>query len=457
VTRDEQAPGPAGGAAGKPGPAGDAAGKPGPAGGAGGKAARRRGAAPDRPAQRGEDMPGLRGSRSLSRDLNASLLIEMVRRFGPISRAELSRQSQISAPTVSAIVAQLLERGTFSEVALAPSSGGRPPVLLQLNPKAGYVVGIKLRGDGLTTVVCDLDASVVATDEADAALVGDPTGAITAIELATRRALRAAGVARTKVLGVGIGLSGVIDSLRGSCEFSHLLQWHDVELAAPLRRRLRLPVWVDNDVNTLAIAEKWSGDGTSARDFITLSVGRGLGLGIVIDRAVYRGAVGGAGEFGHVIIDQDGPECECGRAGCLEAMVGERALLDRVSARHGRQVSRAELITLAAAGDEATIAVLTDASNVLGLALANVVTLLNPELVIICGEGTELGAPFLDLVVASIRELAFAGLGKHVDVKVQQWGDDAWAVGAATLVLRESFALPGPDEDRRAIWHRLEA
>jgi N-acetylglucosamine repressor len=402
-------------------------------------------------------MPALRGSRSLSRDLNASLLIEMVRRFGPISRAELSRQSQISAPTVSAIVSQLLERGTFSEVALAPSSGGRPPVLLQLNPKAGYVVGIKLRGDGLTTVVCDLDARVVATDEAPAALVGDPAAAVTAIEQATRRALRDAGVARAKVLGVGIGLSGVIDSLRGICQFSHLLRWQEVELAAPLQRRLRLPVWVDNDVNTLAIAEKWAGDGIAARNFITLSVGRGLGLGIVIDRAVYRGAVGGAGEFGHMILDPAGPECECGRAGCLEAFVGERALLARVGTRLGREVSREDLITLAAAGDEMAVETLTDASSVLGLALANVVTLLNPELVIICVEGTELGAPFLDLVVESIRESVFAGLGKQVEVKVQQWGNDAWAVGAATLVLRESFALPGPDEDRRAIWHLLEA
>lgn len=428
-------------------------------GGAPGQASGEPGGRPGsgRAAQRADDLPGLRGSRSLSRDLNASLLIELVRRFGPISRAELSRQSQISAPTVSAIVGQLLARGTFSEVAVAPSSGGRPPVLLQLNPRAGCVVGIKLRADGLTTVVCDLDAGVVGTDEASLALVGDPAAAIEAVEHATRRVLRGAGIARTKLLGVGIGLPGVIDSLRGSCQFSHLLNWHEVELAAPLQRRLRLPVWVDNDVNTLAIAEKWAGDGIAARDFITLSVGRGLGLGIVIDRGVYRGAVGGAGEFGHLIVDPDGPECECGRSGCLEALVGERALLRRVSAMHGREVSRAELISLADAGDEATVQVLADASQRLGLAAANVVTLLNPELVIICGEGTQLGAPFLDSVVTAIRDLTFAGLGKQIEVKVQQWGDDAWAVGAATLVLRESFALPGPDEDRRAIWHRLEA
>lgn len=410
-----------------------------------------------RGSQRADDVPSLRGSRSLSRDLNASLLIELVRRSGPISRAELSRQSQISAPTVSAIVSKLLARGVLSEVAVAPSSGGRPPVLLQLNPRAGYVVGIKLRTDGLTTVVCDLDARVVATEETSLALAGEPAAALEAVEQATRRVLSGAGIGRTKVLGVGVGLPGVIDSVRGTCQFSHLLQWHEVDLAAPLQRRLRLPVWVDNDVNTLAIAEKWAGDGIAARDFVTLSVGRGLGLGIVIDRSVYRGAVGGAGEFGHLVVEPGGPECGCGRFGCLEALVGERALVRRVSAMHGRDVSWDELISLSAAGDEATVTVLTDASKRLGLAVANVATLLNPELVIICGEGTQLGPPFLDSVVAAIHDLPFADLGKQIDVKVQQWGDDAWAVGAATLVLRESFALPGPDEDRRAIWHRLEA
>ena len=123
-------------------------------------------------------LPGQPGSRSLIRDLNVSLLIELVRRFGLVSRADLARESQLSAPTVSAIVRVLLNRGIFSEVAVAPSSGGRPPILLKLEPKAGYVVGVKLRGDGLTTVVCDLDGQVVKTTETSVALVGQPATAI---------------------------------------------------------------------------------------------------------------------------------------------------------------------------------------------------------------------------------------------------------------------------------------
>jgi predicted NBD/HSP70 family sugar kinase len=278
--------------------------------------------------------------------------------------------------------------------------------------------------------------------------------ALDAIERETRRALRDAAVPASKVLGVGVGLSGIIDSRAGVCRFSHLLQWRDVELAEPLRRRMGLPVWVENDVNTLAVAEKWAGDAHAARDFITLSVGRGIGLGIVIDRSLYRGAHGAGGEFGHMIVEPSGPKCECGRFGCLEALVGEGALRRRVSERKGYDVSREELLLLVDMADTPTIDVIENAGRKLGLAVANVVTLLNPELLIICGEGTALGAAFIEPIVNAVRDQTFADLGRHLEIKVQSWGDEAWAVGAATLVLRESFNLPGADDKSLAIWHR---
>jgi N-acetylglucosamine repressor len=398
-----------------------------------------------------------RASRSLLRDFNVSLLIELVRRAGSISRAELARQSQLSAPTVSAIVDSLMQRGIVVETTTAPSSGGRPPVLLSVDPKAGYVVGIKLRGDGVTTVVCDLDAQIVSSNERYVPLVGDPMAALDVIEEETRRALRDAAVPASKVLGVGVGMSGVIDSAAGVCRFSHLLQWHDVELAAPLRRRMGLPVWVENDVNTLAVAEKWAGDAHTASNFVTLSVGRGIGLGIVVDRSLYRGSHGAGGEFGHMIVEPGGPRCECGRFGCLEAMVGEGALRRRISERKGHDVSREELLMLVEMGDSAALDIVDSAGRKLGLAVANMVTLLNPELLIICGEGTALGSAFIDPIVSSVREQTFADLGRELEIKIQSWGDEAWAVGAATLVLRESFNLPGADDRSQAIWHRASS
>ena len=395
-----------------------------------------------------------RASRSLLRDNNVSLLMELVRRAGSISRADLARRSQLSAPTVSTIIDQLLRRGIVVESSTAPSSGGRPPVLLTIDPKAGYVVGIKLRGDGLTTVVCDLNAEIVSSSEQYLQLVGDPGAAIEAIEREVRRALRKSKVAPSKVLGVGIGLSGVIETSSGVCKFSHLLQWDDVALAQPLRDRLGLPVWVENDVNALAVAEKWAGDALIASDFLTLTVGRGIGLAIVVNRSLYRGAHGASGEFGHMIVEPGGPRCECGRFGCLEAMVGEGAIRRRVGERKGHDVSRDELQMLIELEDAATLEVVDSAGRKLGLAVANVVTLLNPELLIVCGEGTSLGAVFLEPIVAAVHDQTFADLGRDVDIKIQTWGDEAWAVGAATLVLRELFNLPGSDDRSLAIWHR---
>ena len=398
-----------------------------------------------------------RGSRSLLRDLNVSLLIELVRRAGTISRADLARQSSLSAPTVSTIVENLIGRGILNEVSMAPSSGGRPPVLLSIDPKAGYVIGIKLRADGVTTVVCDLDAQVVASSEAAELLVGNPEAAILAIERETRRVMRKAAVPPSKVLGVGIGLPGIIETDRGVCNFSHLLWWRDVDIAGPLRKKLGMPVWVDNDVNTLAVAEKWSGDASDARDFVTLSVGRGIGLGIMIDRSLYRGANGAAGEFGHIIIEPGGPKCECGKSGCLEAIVGEKVLRQAIGERLGRDITRADLIELLQVGDTAALEVVDNAGRRLGTAVANMMTLLNPELLIICGEGTELGPTFLDPIIAAVREQTFGDLGRKAEVKVQRWGDEVWAVGAATLVLRESFSLPAADEKSHAIWNRVDA
>jgi N-acetylglucosamine repressor len=403
------------------------------------------------------DFSSRRGSRALLRDLNVSLLIELVRRAGSISRAELARRSSLSAPTVSTIVENLVTRGIFNEVAIAPSSGGRPPVLVSMDPKAGYIIGIKLRADGLTTVICDLEAQVVASREIEVALVGDPAVTIRAVEQETRRILHDAVIPDSKVLGVGIGAPVSVDTSTGICTFSNLLSWRNVDLAGPLGERLGFPVWVENDVNTLAVAEKWAGDATNARDFVTLSIGSGVGLGIVIDRSLYRGADGAAGEFGHVIVKPGGARCKCGALGCLEALVGEDALRRSVGEQIGRNVSRNELIELAESGDAVALEVLSEAGQMLGLAVANMMTLLNPELLIICGEGTQLGASFLDPVVAAVRELTFANLGKKVEVKVQRWGDEAWAVGAATLVLRELFSIPNIDAKSNAIWHRINA
>src|SRR6267143_734731 len=383
-----------------------------------------------------------KANRDLMRDLNTNLVVNLVKTGGSISRAELARQSKLSPATITGIVARLLRTGILSEVAIGPSKLGRPPVLLRLNQRAGYVVGIKLTEYGLTTVVTNLAAEVVHSSESTASLVGNPQVALTAIESAVRDALAKSGVKRKMVLGIGIGLAGIVDAVAGVCRYSHILHWRDVSLSEPLRQRLQIPVWADNDVNTLAVAEKWFGAGVGLRHFLTVTVGRGVGLGIVLNGEIYRGAIGGAGEFGHTVVAPDGPPCQCGRSGCLEALVSEPVLVNRISARLGRQVATDEMVELAGSGDAVVTAVLAEAGQQLGVALANLVTLLNPERLIVSGEGTRLGPAMFDPMTETIRKMTFDGLADELDVVIQPWGDQAWAIGAATLVLRELFSLP---------------
>jgi predicted NBD/HSP70 family sugar kinase len=390
-----------------------------------------------------------KANRDLMRDLNTNLVVNLVKTGGPISRAELARQSKLSPATITGIVGRLLRTGILSEVAIGPSKLGRPPVLLRLNQRAGYVVGIKLTEYGLTTVVTNLAAEVVHSAESTASLVGNPQLALTAIEAAVRDALAKSGVKRKMVLGIGIGLAGIVDAAAGTCLYSHILHWRDVALSEPLRRRLQIPVWVDNDVNTLAVAEKWFGAGVGLHHFLTVTVGRGVGLGVVLNGELYRGAFGGAGEFGHTIVAPGGPPCQCGRQGCLEALVSEPVLRSQVSSVLGRSVSSQELVTLAAGADPRVRELLSEAGRQLGLALANLVTLLNPERVIVSGEGARLGPAFFEPMTQAVRETAFAGIGASVDIVIQRWGDDAWAIGAATLVLRELFSLPLAGEPPR--------
>jgi predicted NBD/HSP70 family sugar kinase len=390
-----------------------------------------------------------KANQDLMRDLNTNLVVNLVKTGGPISRAELARQSKLSPATITGIVGRLLRTGILSEAAVGPSRLGRPPVLLRLNERAGYVVGIKLTEYGLTTVVTNLAAEVVYSAETSTPLVGDPDTALAAIETAVREGLGKSGLKRKMVLGVGIGLAGIIDAAAGVCRYSHILHWRDVHLSEPLRRRLQIPVWVDNDVNTLAVAEKWFGAGVGLRHFLTVTVGRGVGLGVVLNGEIYRGAFGGAGEFGHTIVALGGAPCQCGREGCLEAVVSEPVLRSQVSAVLGRPVSQQELVELAGGNDPRVRRVFGDAGRQLGLALANLVTLLNPERLIVSGEGTRFGPAFFEPMIQAVRETAFAGVGASLDIVVQRWGDDAWAIGAATLVLRELFSLPAAGESPR--------
>ena len=382
-------------------------------------------------------------NRQLIRQINKAAVLRLIRELAPVSRTDLVDAASLSPATVSGITAELLGDGYIIEHDTGKSTGGRRPIPLTINREAGLAIGIKLTEQQIILVVTDFRGSVV---ERHNTPLGqrDPDSVVATIT-AEVAAVQERQQGR-RVFGIGLGLAGAIDRPSGYCRFSPFLNWRDVPLRSLLEARTGLPVVIENDVGTLTIAERWFGAGAGERDFIVVTLGRGIGLGMILDGHPYRGARGQGGEFGHTTIAPDGPLCTCGKRGCLEAIAGETAILQATRDVLGTDLTLAEAASLARSGQLAIREVFAGAGAALGLGLANLVNLLNPTLIIVSGEG----AQTLDLVSDAMQQAldrhCFDGLLDDLRFDVDRWGDEAWAQGAASLLLEELFT-PRPDND----------
>ena len=264
---------------------------------------------------------------------------------------------------------------------------------------------------------------------------------------------------------MGLGMGGLIDAEHGCCIDSWIMNWQNVEISHPLEDRLGIPIFLDNDVNCLAIYEKLFGLGQQYRHFLVVAVGRGVGLGIVINGDLYRGAFGGAGEFGHTAVTTDGRLCECGNRGCLETYISDFGIvknyLEYVQATTyslGGEIQEPtafEIIERAKNGDEAAIAAFQRAGILLGVSLANLVNIFNPECIVLSGPDTDASMIAGDLLLEPMHQTLgqhlFSQMGKQLHFRVEQLGYESWARGAGSLVLNHFFASPAHVHTERAL------
>ena len=389
-----------------------------------------------------------------TRDLNRSAIVRLIVSGGPIARAQIAKTLGLSPATVTAVTRELLDQGVIRVAERAPSRGGRPALLLELVGGAASAFGVKVAPDHLVGVRVDLEARLVERYESRFDASADD--AIDTLVAVLAEWVRE-DPTEPPLLGLGIGVAGVFDAGTGTLD-SPLLGWRDVKLAQIVQDKLGVPIFVDNDVNTLAVAERLYGRGHNIENFIAVTIGRGVGLGIVAGGDIYRGAGGGAGEFGHIHAVEDGAVCTCGKRGCLETVVADPALIAAAEQlgllEKGEGIVR--LRELAREGHLQARQIYHDAGTQLGRAVANLVNVLGPELVLVSGEGTEAWPYVADAFAAAYETTIFPPLG-HVPVEVDPWDDAKWAVGAATLVLRSTFAAPLDDDKRDSVRARLEA
>lgn len=394
-----------------------------------------------------------RGNRNLMRGINRTLLLNSIKADGPISRADLAHRTGLSPATVTAITSDLINEGLIFEKETGNSNGGRRPILLALNPRGGFVVGVKLMEDHAVGALTDLNAAVL---EKDSIVFPDGTvnGVIDSLVRLVNTLILDGKITRKNLLGVGVGVAGVVDSSSGMLRQSPFFGWKDTPLRDLLQERLRVPVSIDNDVNTLTLGEKWLRAGLPEDNFVVITVGRGIGMGMVINGEIVRGKSGGAGEFGHIVVDPNGPLCDCGKHGCLESFLSDRALL--TTAR--RQVSEDvrdidDLVSRASEGNAAARSVLASAGTLLGRQVANLVNILDPKLIILSGEGVRMGDAFFKPLLDSVAQNVMPGLAEDTEIRLATWGDDVWARGAASVVIGGLFNSPIQKEEATPIKH----
>ncbi|MBI9048898.1 MAG: ROK family protein [Anaerolineaceae bacterium] len=391
-----------------------------------------------------------RANRELIRSINRSLLLNAIKSEGAVSRVGLVHMTGLSPATVTAITGQLIQENMIFEKNTGDSTGGRPPIMLALNPRGGFVIGIKLMEDHAVGALTDLNASILAKDTIelpDHQLESSVEALTTLVALL----IKSSGIRKKQLMGVGIGLAGVVDFAHGVVKQNPFFGWKNIMLRDLLKSKMRVPVYIDNDVNTLTLSEKWLEPGLMEDNFIVITIGRGIGMGIVINGQIYRGKGGGAGELGHVMVDPDGPLCDCGKRGCLESLLGDRALVEQARKQIDPNIKNLDDLILKAENNSEAANILARAGKLLGGQIANLVSLFDPKLIIISGEGIRMGEVFFSAVHSTFNQHVMPGLAKDTEIRIDSWGDDIWALGAASLVIAEIFSSPIQKEESDAV------
>jgi len=370
-------------------------------------------------------------------------VIEALFRYPGTGRVEVARITGLSRATVSTLVDDLVKSGVAVESdALtedrAPSSG-RPPVLLSLAPGAAYAIGLDFGHEHVRVAICDLSGNEIVDEWSAAEVDWGPSHSFDLAHSLVSRAIERSGVCRERLLGVGMGLAAPINGITGELFADGILPgWRGVSPVQEMERRLGIPVRLENDANMGALGERKFGAALGANHLIYIRLSDGVGAGLILDGKPYTGAGGLAGEFGHVTVVSEGLICRCGNRGCLETVAGSTAVARLLERSTGQPTDVHRMLAMVRAGDRGAIRAVGDAGRAVGQAVAVLVNMLNPELLVVGGELSAAGEALLTPLREAIRLHAVAPSAAMVRVVAGTLGDRAEVLGGAAMLLDQA-------------------
>ncbi len=390
-----------------------------------------------------------KGNKELIKDLNRSLVIDLVRLQGNISRTDIAKVTGLGLSTITNIIEELIKENLVTEVGTGDSHGGRKPVLLKFNGDYGVIVGMKIEKQDVKMCLANLEGKI--SHKHQFSYTSKEAMQLTTVIIEQLEGFIKRNESDSKVVGIGIATPGLVDQENNEVVYSPILKMDHGDLK-PIGRHFDVPLIIDNDANVFALAEKWIGAGRDYRNFIGVTVGAGVGAGIVIDHTLFRGDFGGAGELGHITINQGDRLCYCGQRGCLELYASDAYLVDEAERMVSigvptlmgsfNPITPESIVKAAERGDQYAQELLEKQGENLALGIKNMVHLFNPEAIILGGEGLREN----DFLLKGLhKELAVHFFIKHprkLQFETSQLGEDVWLIGACALVVSHLFKVP---------------
>lgn len=385
-------------------------------------------------------------------------VVDALRRQAAISRTDISRLTNWSRPKVTSVVDKMLDRGFLMEVGEGASQGGRRPTMLRLNNRLGYLIGVDIGATSMDLALADLNAQVLLRDSAPADVRSSPSVVLGEVKKRLLKMIQQQGLLPEQILGIGIGVPGPVDFARGTLVAPPLMPtWENFSIRDFFQQPFpQANVWVDNDVNVMALGELRAGAGFGVDNFIFVKIGTGIGCGIICHGLVHRGSTGSAGDIGHIRVDHAGPVCHCGNVGCLEILAagpaiaaraieaasnGSSAMLARKLEAKGGVLRSEDVGAAAREGDRVAIEIIQSSGHMIGDVLAGLVNFFNPSVILIGGGVANIGNQLLASIRQAVLGRSTALATRDLVISYSPTGSDVGVTGAIHLALDHLFVV----------------